>query len=174
MIWDPHFWFDPNRVALAITEIEHSLKRLDPEHADKYQSSANKYLETLEALDHEIETLVQAIPRDNRHLVTTHESLGYLQDRYGLEVLVPIIPNITTEDGVTPKQLVHVIEEINEHGIKSIFIESETPTQAAEIIAQESGASLVPGLWVETLQVNQSYVEFLKTNINLIVENLKK
>ena len=159
---------------LIFPENKHSLKKLDPEHADTYQSSAKKYLERLEALDHEIETLVQAIPPDNRQIVTTHESLGYLQDRYGLEVLVTIIPNITTEDGVTPKQLVHVIEEIKQHGIKSIFIESETPTQAAEIIAQESGASLVPGLWVETLQVNQSYVEFLKTNINLIVENLKK
>ena len=52
-------------------------------------------------------------------------------------------------------------------------MESETPTKAAEVIAQETGITLVSGLWVETLQEGQSYVDFMKSNINIIVENLK-
>ncbi|MBK15796.1 MAG: hypothetical protein CL770_03810 [Chloroflexi bacterium] len=171
--YDPHFWFDPNRVALAVDAIKKELIKLDPENKNAYEEAANNYLEKLKALDQEIVTLIESIPSDNRGIVTTHESLGYLEDRYGLEVIATVIPSLNSEDSVTPKGLVSVIEEIKEHGIKVIFIESESPTQSAEIVAREANAKLVSGLWVETLQENQSYIDFLKTNVNLIVENLK-
>ncbi|MCH2306542.1 MAG: metal ABC transporter substrate-binding protein [SAR202 cluster bacterium] len=172
--YDPHFWFDPNRVALAVDAIKEELIKLDPENKNAYEEAANNYLEKLKALDQEIAALIESIPSDNRGIVTTHESLGYLEDRYGLEVIATVIPSLTTEDGVTPKGLVEVIEEIKEHGIKVIFIESESPTQSAEIVAKEANAKLVSGLWVETLKENQSYIDFLKTNVSLIVENLKE
>ena len=172
--FDPHFWFDPNRVALAVDAIKEELIKLDPENKNAYEEAANNYLEKLKALDQEIVALIESIPSDNRGIVTTHESLGYLEDRYGLEVIATVIPSLTTEDGVTPKGLVEVIEEIKEHGIKVIFIESESPTQSAEIVAKEANAKLVSGLWVETLKENQSYIDFLKTNVSLIVENLKE
>ena len=170
---DPHFWFDPNRVALAVGEIKKELINLDPENRISYELSANSYVEKLKMLDQQIDALIQTIPFDNRKIVTTHESLGYLENRYGLEVLVTVIPNITTEDGVTPKQLVEVIEQIKEYEIKVIFLEAESPTKSAEIVAKETNVSLVTGLWVETLKVNQSYIDFLKTNVDLIVGNLK-
>ena len=172
--FDPHFWFDPNRVALAVDAIKEELIKLDPENKNAYEEAANNYLEKLKALDQEIVALIESIPSDNRGIVTTHESLGYLEDRYGLEVIATVIPSLTSEDGVTPKGLVEVIEEIKEHGIKVIFIESESPTQSAEIVAKEANAKLVSGLWVETLKENQSYIDFLKTNVSLIVENLKE
>ena len=172
--FDPHFWFDPNRVALAVDAIKEELIKLDPENKNAYEEAANNYLEKLKVLDQEIVALIESIPSDNRGIVTTHESLGYLEDRYGLEVIATVIPSLTTEDGVTPKGLVEVIEEIKEHGIKVIFIESESPTQSAEIVAKEANAKLVSGLWVETLKENQSYIDFLKTNVSLIVENLKE
>ena len=172
-VFDPHFWFDPTRVALAVGEIKEELIKLDPENKNSYELSANSYVEKLKDLDKQIEALIQTIPGENRHIVTTHESLGYLESRYGLEVLVTIIPSVTTEDGVTPKGLVEVIEEIKEHKIKVIFLESESPSKSAEVIAKETNASLVSGLWVETLKENQSYIDFLTTNVNLIVENLK-
>ena len=172
-VFDPHFWFDPTRVALAVGEIKEELIKLDPENKNSYELSANSYVEKLKDLDKQIEALIQTIPDENRHIVTTHESLGYLESRYGLEVLVTIIPSVTTEDGVTPKGLVEVIEEIKEHKIKVIFLESESPSKSAEVIAKETNARLVSGLWVETLKENQSYIDFLTTNVNLIVENLK-
>ena len=172
-IFDPHFWFDPNRVALAVGAIKNELINIDPENKNDYESSANNYLDKLKVLDGQIATLIETIPSDNRKIATTHESLGYLENRYGVEVLATIIPSVTTEDGVTPKQLVKVIEEIKEHEIKVLFLESESPTKSAEIIAAETNIKLVSGLWVETLKINQSYIDFLKTNIDLIVENLK-
>ena len=173
-IYDPHFWFDPTRVALAVGEIKNELIKLDPDNKDAYESTATSYIAELTALDEQIEALIQTVPSNNRQIITTHESLGYLESRYDLEILVTIIPSITSEDDVTPKQLLSLIEEVKEHKIKVIFLETESPTKSSEIIAQETGVSLVSGLWVETLQENQSYIDFLNTNVNLIVENLIK
>ena len=36
-IYDPHFWFDPTRVALAVGEIKNELIKLDPDNKDAYQ-----------------------------------------------------------------------------------------------------------------------------------------
>ena len=172
-VYDPHFWFDPTRVALAVDAIKTELINIDPENKDSYETSANNYKEKLTDLDMEIKNLVATIPSNQRIFITTHEALSYLEARYDLEVKATIIPNITTDDTTTPKRLVEVIEEIKEHEIKVLFMESETPTKAAEVIAQETGITLVSGLWVETLQEGQSYVDFMKSNINIIVENLK-
>ena len=172
-VYDPHFWFDPTRVALAVDAIKVELINIDPENKDSYETSANNYKEKLTDLDVETKNLIATIPSDQRIFITTHEALGYLEARYDLEVKATIIPSITTEDTATPKQLVEVIEEIKEHEIKVLFMESENPTKAAEVIAQETGISLVSGLWVETLQEGQSYVDFMKSNVNIIVENLK-
>ena len=54
-----------------------------------------------------------------------------------------------------------------------MFVEAETPSVYAETLAQETGITLVTGLFVETLKPNQSYSEFLITNVELIVNNLK-
>lgn len=172
-VYDPHFWFDPTRVALAVDAIKVELINIDPENKDSYETSANNYKEKLTDLDVETKNLIATIPSDQRIFITTHEALGYLEARYDLEVKATIIPSITTEDTATPKQLVEVIEEIKEHEIKVLFMESESPTKAAEVIAQETGITLVSGLWVETLQEGQSYVDFMKSNVNIIVENLK-
>ena len=173
-IYDPHFWFDPTRVALAVGEIRNELIKLDPDNKDAYESAATSYIAELTALDAQVEALIQTVPSNDRQIVTTHESLGYLEARYGLSVLVAIIPSVTSEDDVTPRQLVSVIEEVREQKVKVIFLEAESPTKSSEIVAQETGATLVSGLWVETLQENQSYIDFINSNVNLIVENLIK
>ena len=173
-IYDPHFWFDPTRVALAVGEIRNELIKLDPDNKDAYESAATSYIAELTALDAQVEALIQTVPSNDRQIVTTHESLGYLEARYGLSVLVAIIPSVTSEDDVTPRQLVSVIEEVKEQKVKVIFLEAESPTKSSEIVAEETGATLVSGLWVETLQENQSYIDFINSNVNLIVENLIK
>ena len=49
--YDPHFWFDPNRVITAITKIVEELSKIDPEGSDFYQSRASRYVGELENLD---------------------------------------------------------------------------------------------------------------------------
>ena len=40
---DPHFWFDPNRVKIAVNEIAARFSALDPEGASYYYRNAAEY-----------------------------------------------------------------------------------------------------------------------------------
>ena len=171
--YDPHFWFDPNRVSYAAEYIEGKLIQYDPTNEESYKSLTDTFTTELKGLVNEVIELIGMIPSGNRKLITTHESLGYLEAKFGLEVLATIIPSLDSSDEVSPSDLVEVIEVIEEEGVKVMLVESETPSVYAETLAQETGITLVTGLYVETLKPNQSYSEFLISNVELIVNSLK-
>ena len=171
--YDPHFWFDPNRVAYAAEYIESKLVEFDPNNAVSYESAASAYTDELKGLIAQVSDLISTVPSQNRKLITTHESLGYLEAKFGLEVLSTIIPSVDSANEISPAKLVDVIDVIEDNNVKVIFIEAEAPSVYAETIVAETGIKAVEGLWVETLKAGQSYPDFLITAVELIVENLR-
>ena len=171
--YDPHFWFDPNRVAYAAEYIESKLVEFDPSNTSEYQAAGKAYVTELKSLVSQVSELISTVPSQNRKLITTHESLGYLEAKFGLEVLSTIIPSVDSANEISPSQLVGVIDIIEDNNIKVIFIEAEAPSVYAETIVAETGIKAVEGLWVETLKEGQSYPEFLFDAVELIVENLR-
>ncbi len=171
--YDPHFWFDPNRVVYAAEYIEAKLVEFDPSNASSYKEAGSAYADELKGLTGQVSDLISTVPSQNRKLITTHESLGYLEAKFGLEVLSTIIPSLDSANEISPAQLVDVIDVIEDNNIKVIFIESEAPSVYAETIVSETGIKAVEGLWVETLKAGQSYPDFLISAVELIVENLR-
>ena len=169
---DPHFWFDPLRVAMAAELMMNQLVELDPSNSEAYKTAGEAYISELNELDSTVSALIETVPSENRKLITTHESLGYLEARYGVEVLTTIIPSLSSADEISPAELVDVLDVIEDNDIKVIFVESEAPSVYAETIAAEANIKTVTGLWVETLRENQSYGDWLIENVELIVENL--
>ena len=148
--YDPHFWFDPNRVAYAAEYIESKLVEFDPSNASEYEAAGKAYVTELKGLVGQVSELISTIPSQNRKLITTHESLGYLEAKFGLEVLSTIIPSLDSANEISPSQLVGVIDVIEDNNVKVIFIEAEAPSVYAETIIAETGIKAVEGLWVET------------------------
>ena len=170
--YDPHFWFAPNRVVYAAEFIESKLIERDPSNTASYQAAGEAYVNVLNSLTGQVSQLIASIPSQNRKLITTHESLGYLEAKFGLEVLSTIIPDLDSSNEISPSQLVGVIDVIEDNNVKVIFIEAEAPSVYSETIVAETGIKAVEGLWVETLRPGQTYPEFLITAVELIVENL--
>ena len=171
--YDPHFWFDPNRVSYAAEYIEGKLIQYDPTNEESYKSLTDTFTSELKGLVNEVIELIGMIPSGNRKLITTHESLGYLEAKFGIQVLSTIIPDLDSSNEISPAQLVDVIDVIEDNNVKVIFIEAEAPSVYAETIVAETGIKAVEGLWVETLKEGQTYPEFLISAVELIVENLR-
>ena len=169
---DPHFWFDPLRVAMAAELMMNQLIELDPSNSEAYKTAGDAYISELNELDATVSALIETVPSKNRKLITTHESLGYLEARYGVEVLTTIIPSLSSADEISPSQLVGVLDVIEDNDVKIIFVESEAPSVYAETIAEEANIKTVTGLWVETLRENQVYTDWITEQVELIVENL--
>ena len=167
--YDPHFWFDPNRVSKAVSKIAKVLSGIDSEGSVYYEARATEYINQLNALD---AFMALELKKISGPIMTEHESLGYLADRYGVEILRAVIPNANPEVGLTPQDLVSAIQSISEYEVEAIFLEEEVNSGVAETVSKETGIRLVSGLSVETFKSDQTYIDFMRHNIEVIVSNL--
>ena len=171
---NPHYWFDPIAAVKAVEVIAAKLSEIDPDSADFYAKNLSDYIKILNQLDKDITEQISSIPKDNRKLMTEHDSMIYFTSRYGLESIESVIPRKSTETGPTPKDLKRAIEAVKKHNLKVLFVEAETNKAAAERVAEETGLALSEELQVETLNEGQSYDDFMRNNLRIIVSSLTK
>ena len=174
-IEDPHFWFDPVRVKLAVNDIAARLSSLVPERGDAYLANASAYNARLDELHAWTERQVGSVPEDRRLLVTSHDSLGYFANLYGFQV-VGVILSTTTEVEPSAEDLTELVEEVKEYGVPAVFGETTVSERLANVLATESDAKLVR-LYSGSLSPGgggaETYVEMVRANVERIVEALK-
>ncbi|MCC5948238.1 MAG: zinc ABC transporter substrate-binding protein [Nitriliruptoraceae bacterium] len=134
---DPHFWFDPIRTADGVMIIAEAIVDAGATDADALMERAEAYADEIRALDAELEEMFDTIPADNRVLVTNHDALGYLANRYGFEVLGTVIPGASTQAQVDAASFADLIETIEEAGVEVVFAENTDSTVLAEQLASE-------------------------------------
>ena len=172
---DPHFWFDPLRVQIAVNDIAARLGAIDPANADAYNSNAATYNAQLDELHHWTEEQVAMVPEERRLLVTSHDSLGYFASRYHFEV-VGVILGLSTLDEPSAESLAELVHEIEETGAPAIFGETTVSERLAATLAQETGANLVrlySGSLGERGSGADTYVGMIRANTERIVAALQ-
>ena len=173
---DPHFWFDPERVKIAVETIEHALSARAPGLHDEFHDRADAYMEQLDALDAWVVNRVASIPQSARYLVTTHDSFGYFATRYGFEVVGAVIPGGGTEVEPSPAELVALAALIQEHGVAVIFSEEQLSDALTKTLASEAGANVVGGLYTGSLGANNTpaatYIGLMRHNVEVIANAL--
>jgi ABC-type Zn uptake system ZnuABC Zn-binding protein ZnuA len=148
---DPHWWQDPRNAILAVAAIRDELSAVDPAGAAAYERRAAEYTGRLERLDREIARCVDAVPAEERLLVTSHDSLGYYADRYGIEVIGATIPSLSTQAQPSAGDTADLIELIRRTGARAIFPEAGVSEELERSIASEAGATVGGELWADTL-----------------------
>ena len=174
-IYDPHFWFDPLRVKVVVDDIAARLSALDPDRADAYRANAFTYNGRLDELHEWTEEQVSQIPEDRRLLVTSHDSLGYIADRYGFEV-VGVILSITTEVEPSAEDLTDLVDKVRESEVTAVFGETTVSERLAAAVANESGATLVrlhSGSLGSKGSGAETYIEMSHTNVERIATALR-
>ena len=168
---DPHFWFDPARVAILIDVIASELSALDAESSDYYNQNANVYKEKVSEMDSYVTAEFGKVT--GRAFMTTHDSLAYLEDKYPISIVGSIIPTLQDSDQLNPADLVEAIETAKEESVKAILVADTVSARFAEAVAEETGVKVVTGLNVEGLVgEGDTYIEFMKRNASLIVDAL--
>ena len=172
---DPHFWFDPLRVKIAVDDIAARLSGLDPDRGGVYVANASAYNERLDELHSWTEEQVSVVPEERRLLLTSHDSLGYFANLYGFEV-IGVILGVSTEREPSAADLADLVEEVEEEGISAVFGETTVSERLAIAIAEESGVKLVrlySGALGDENSVAATYLEMVRTNVERIVEALR-
>lgn len=165
---DPHFWVDP----LSMREVVLALDRFISEQTTlDLQDRAERLAGRLDALDTSIRERVATIPEERRKLVTGHESLGYLADRYGLELIGTVIPSSTSQAEASAAQMAALAADIREEGVDVVFTEVGTPRSVVDAIGREAGARVVE-LPSHSLPDDGSYLTFVDDLVDRIVSAL--
>ncbi len=164
---DPHIWMDPiamRAVALALAPALDELG-LDADAA------AERLAGRLDELDVEVRRTLDAVPADQRKLVTGHESMGYFADRYGFELSGAIIPSLSSQAQASAQALAELRDKVRAAGVPTIFTELGTPDDLAEAIGDETGARVLQ-IATHTLPDDGSYFTFMRQAAQTVVEGL--
>lgn len=171
---DPHTWNDPVRMADAARLIGSALAEVAPGEGsvERAEAVAARLME----VHAEITEILAAIPEDRRKLVTNHDSLGYLADRYGFEIVGVAIPGGSTLTAPSSAQIAELVHAIEDAGVTVLFSESTNSPALLEAVAAE-----VPGVQVVELiegslapqgEPGDTLAELLVHNAELIADAL--
>lgn len=149
---DPHWWHDPRNVAAATRRIERELLAVAaPQDRAGIARRARAYRERLRRLDRDIRACVARVPPAARRIVTDHDALGYLTDRYGITVVGAVIPSSTTRAQASAGDLADLERAIRRERVRAVFPEASVNAKLAERIAQDTGATARERLYGDAL-----------------------
>ena len=175
--YDPHTWWSPQNVAVYVKTIGAELTRLDPVGKSVYAANAAAYQRQLSALDAYAKTQFATIPAPQRKLVTNHDALGDLAQRYGFTVVGQVIGGLSTEREPSAQELVRLVKGVKASGAKAIFTENTVNARLAQALSSETGVKIAPPLYTDALgapgSVGDSYLKAFRHNVAVIVAALK-
>ena len=173
---DPHWWQDPNNAILAVRAIRAALVDVDPRGRVAYDRNAASYLTKLRQLETGIEFCIRRVPADKRKLVTTHDSLGYFAERYGIEVIGAVIPSLSTQAQPSAKDVDTLVRQIEDEGVEAVFPEVAVSQRLERAISRESGAEVGRELWTDSLGPEgsgaETYLNAMRANTSALVEGM--
>ena len=136
---DPHFWWDPMRMVMAVDVIATELAALRPDV--DWTARASAYNAQVMAAHEQMVALFATIPAENRRIITNHDALGYLEARYGFEVIGTVIPGSSTTVETNARAFAELIELMVAEGVSVVFADNTASTVLAEQLATQTAAS---------------------------------
>lgn len=165
---NPHLWPDITFAMKYVELIRDALMKIDSGNSDYYQKNSNIFLSKLRTLDNAIFKCVNSIPKNNRKLLTYHDSFAYFAPRYGMTVIGAIQPSDFSEP--SPRELARLIDQIRAEKVPAIFGSDVFPSKVLTQIGRETGAKVVDKLRDDDLpgemgDSNHSFIGMMKENM---------
>lgn len=137
---DPHIWLDFANARIMVDNIASAMGTKDPANKAYYLANATAFKAELEKLDGEFKAgLADCAKRTFLH--GGHYAFGYLADRYGLRYESASAVNADAEP--TPAKLIALVKQVRAMDLKYVFSEELLSPRVSEIIAKETGASVL-------------------------------
>lgn len=142
---NPHTWTSVHLAEHQVAAIGAGLAAADPAGAAAYAAGTEAYLAKLDALDGWILQSIAAVPRAERLLVSSHDSLHWFNEEYGIVFVGAVIPGADDSAEPSAAELGELIAAIERSGAKAVFAESSLSPQAAEAVARAAGVAVFAG-----------------------------
>jgi zinc transport system substrate-binding protein len=169
---DPHIWLSIPNAEKMVDNIVAGLAARDPVNRDYYYRNAETYKSDLDRLDKKFQEGL-SVCKTRLFIHGGHYAFGYLADRYGLSYISAYAVSADAEP--TPGRLVNIINIMKSKSLRFIFTEELISPKTAEIIAEETGATIlrlngIHNLSRDDMERRATYITLMEKNL----ENLRR
>jgi len=173
--YDPHFWFDMSRMALAAELLGAELAQVSGESI--FADCGLEVAEEIRSAEADVEDILRVIPADARLLVTDHEALAYFAEAYDFTIIGVVIPGGSTMGAPDSRALAQLVTTIKRNNVSALFGNTALNPAVLEALAAEVGDNVqVVELFVESLggpgSEATSYTQMMLTNATRISQAL--
>lgn len=171
---DPHAWQSIANVKHYVRNIAFALQRLSPENREYFSRREAEYLTELEHLERELSTALAGLPSRSRTIVTSHDAFHYFGRAYHLNFLAPV--GLNTDSEASAGDVARLIRQINDEGIRGVFVENITDPRLLQRIASETNADIGGVLYSDALSPPDgpaaTYIAMMKHNLRTLMTAL--
>jgi zinc/manganese transport system substrate-binding protein len=149
---DPHVWLDPDRMADAASLLAGEIADATGLDRATLDERAAVYAASARAAATEADGILDAVPADQRTLVTNHDALGYFARRFDLELVGVVIPGGTTLAEPSASEIADLAGLVRAEGVRAVFSETIVPPRVLEALARQAGSDVaVVELYTDSL-----------------------
>jgi zinc transport system substrate-binding protein len=164
---DPHIWLDPVFAQSMAEEIKDELVELNPEQASFYEENYESLIADLDDIDEELKTVTENTTRDIVYI--SHESIGYLADRYGFEQAA--INGLNNEEP-SQQDLTAIVDDIEENDVDYILYEQNITSRVTDTIQSSTDTETLEFHNLEVLTDEDpddaTYQSLMRDNISVL------
>ena len=173
---DPHAWQNLAYARIYVANISSALATRWPAHQAEIESRRTAYLARIDKLDRNVRDSLNAIPRAQRRVITSHDAFGHFGAAYGVDFLAP--QGWDTHSEPSAAAVARLIRQIRQQGVRAVFIENISDPRLVERIAQEGGVRVGGTLYSDALSVPggpaDTYHRLIEHNTRTLVDALPK
>ena len=162
-----HAWMSVANYRKQVENIASGLAKVSPEMNESFLANASSYDGKLEELQHEQEEILTLT--QGKEAILFHCAYDYVAEDLGLEVAFCM--DLDEERQVSAGEVAEVLEVIQEHDVKYIFVEALYGAGMCEMVQKEADVEVI---YLDPLNRGEyeadSYLEGMRNNLKLIRE----
>ncbi len=168
-ITDPHAWQNISNARIYVKNITKALSEARPEQAAAFQKRAEAYDAELVKLDAWVKTEMNAVPDQQRKIITSHDAFGYFGAAYSVTFMAP--QGISTEVEPTATQVAKLVEQMKAEKVRRVFFENMASPKLVKQLAKDAGATVGQPVYSDALSHADgpaaTYVAMFRHNVAL-------
>lgn len=164
--FDPHLWLSPENAEVMAENICNALTARYPDFSETFRTNTDSLIAQLEQLQAHGQAVLSDL--SCRKLITFHDGFAYLAHSFDLDILEAIEEESGSE--ASAKELIRMIELVENHGLPAIFTEKNGSVSAASVICAETG---VQTYGLDMAMGGSDYFSAMEENINTLKEALQ-
>lgn len=170
--YDPHIWTSPINAITMVNNIVATLKELDPNNGDYYNSNGEAYINKLKELNEEFTEVMEEGKR-KEIIFGDRFALYYLAKEYNIEWKAAI-DSCAEDADPSPKVMTELVKEIKDKNIPVVYYAEMSNKKVAKALCDETGAKMLlfhscHNVTKEEFEEGVTYLQLMKQNL----ENLK-